>query len=70
MVLGAVTSGTRRETDWITRDMGRVFPREWDRFVGAVPRDERDGDLAAACAHLLASPDERVRADAAARWCE
>ncbi|MFN2494360.1 MAG: alpha/beta fold hydrolase, partial [Pseudonocardiaceae bacterium] len=30
MVLGAVTAGTRRETDWITRDMGRVFPREWD----------------------------------------
>src|SRR4051812_38626041 len=27
MVLAAVTSGTRRETGWITRDMGRVFPR-------------------------------------------
>ena len=37
MVLGAVTAGTRRETDWITRDMGRVFPREWEQFAGAVP---------------------------------
>src|SRR4051812_41461871 len=26
LVLGAVTAGTRREIDWITRDMGRVFP--------------------------------------------
>ena len=26
MVLAAVTSGRWRETQWITRDMGRVFP--------------------------------------------
>ncbi|CAN5355401.1 hypothetical protein BH23ACT9_BH23ACT9_25600 [soil metagenome] len=31
MVLAAVTAGRRREIDWITRDMGRVFPREWER---------------------------------------
>lgn len=41
MVLGAVTAGTRRETDWITRDMGRVFPREWEQFTGTVPAAER-----------------------------
>jgi proline iminopeptidase len=33
VVLGAVTSGTRREIEWITRDMGRVFPAEWDELV-------------------------------------
>ena len=33
MVLAAVSSGRLRETQWITRDMGRVFPRQWDRFV-------------------------------------
>ena len=27
MVLGAVTSGSRQETEWITRDVGRIFPR-------------------------------------------
>lgn len=53
MVLGAVTAGTRRETDWITRDMRRVFPREWEQFAAAVPAAERDGDLAAAYARLL-----------------
>ncbi|MUL41644.1 prolyl aminopeptidase [Streptomonospora sp. PA3] len=69
MVLGAVTTGTRREIDWITRDMGRVFPREWERFVAAVPADERDGDLCAAYARLLAGPDPQTREEAARQWC-
>lgn len=70
MVLGAVTSGRWRETQWITRDMGRVFPRQWDRFVEMVPDAERGGDLAAAYARLLAHPDQEVRERAAQRWCE
>lgn len=69
MVLAAVTSGTRRETEWITRDMRRVFPREWDTFAAAVPEQDRDGDLSAAYARLLASPDHAVTARAAQQWC-
>ena len=69
LVLGAVTAGTRREIAWITRAMGRVFPREWERFAAAVPAAERDGDLAAAYARLLASPDAAVREQAAEAWC-
>jgi proline iminopeptidase len=69
MVLAAVTTGTRREIDWITRDMGRVFPREWEAFVATVPAAERDGDLAAAYARLLADPDPAVRQRAARAWC-
>lgn len=69
MVLGAVTTGTRDEINWITREMGRIFPDEWDEFVSLVPVAERDGDLAAAYARLLAHPDAHVRADAARRWC-
>jgi proline iminopeptidase len=69
MVLAAVTSGTRRETDWITRDMRRVFPREWDRFASVVPPGERDGDLAAAYGRLLADPDPGIRSRAAYEWC-
>ncbi|MGH4000234.1 MAG: alpha/beta fold hydrolase, partial [Pseudonocardiaceae bacterium] len=69
MVLGAVTAGTRRETDWITRDMGRVFPREWDAFTAAVPVAQRGGDLSAAYARLLADPDPSVRESAARAWC-
>lgn len=70
MALGAVTTGTRREIDWITRDMGRIFPEAWKRFVDAVPDDERDGDLAAGYARLLSDPDVHVRANAARQWCE
>ncbi len=69
MVLGAVTAGTRVETTWITREMGRVFPERWDDFVAIVPPAERTGDLAAAYARLLASTDPDVRDDAARRWC-
>jgi proline iminopeptidase len=69
MVLAAVTSGTRRETEWITRDMRRVFPREWDEYAAAVPESERDGDLSAAYARLLADPDPAVTDRAAQAWC-
>ena len=69
MVLAAVTSGTRRETDWITRDMRRVFPREWDAFAAEVPDHERAGDLSAAYARLLADPDPAVTERAARAWC-
>lgn len=69
MVLAAVTSGTRQETEWITRDMGRVFPEQWEAFASGVPAGERDGDLSAAYARLLASPNPAVTAGAAERWC-
>ncbi|OZM71346.1 prolyl aminopeptidase [Amycolatopsis antarctica] len=70
LVLAAVTNGDRRDTDWITRDMGRVFPREWERFREGVPAAERDGDLSAAYSRLLHDPDPEVRAQAAHGWCE
>ncbi len=70
MVLAAVTAGKRRETDWITRDMRRVFPREWDAFAAGVPAAERDGDLCAAYARLLADPDPAVTERAARQWCD
>jgi proline iminopeptidase len=69
LVLAAVTDGDRRDTEWITRDMGRVFPREWERFRDIVPSAERDGDLAAAYSRLLHDPDPEVRAKAAHEWC-
>lgn len=68
MVLAAVTAGERREVDWVTRDMGRVFPQEWDAFVALVPEDEQDGDLASAYARLLANPETQEKA--ALAWCQ
>jgi proline iminopeptidase len=69
MVLAAITAGRRLETEWITRDMRRVFPREWDAFADGVPAADRDGDLSTAYARLLADPDPRVTAEAALNWC-
>jgi len=69
LVLGAITSGRLAETQWITRHMSRVFPREWDELVGWLPQEERGADLAAAYAWRLADPDPAVREEAALRWC-
>ncbi|MGY1616367.1 prolyl aminopeptidase [Geodermatophilus sp. SYSU D00691] len=69
LVLAAVGTTTRREVDWITRAMGRVFPEAWARFRDGVPPGDRDGDLAAAYARLLADPDPAVRDRAARNWC-
>jgi proline iminopeptidase len=69
MVLAAVTAGRRFETEWITRGMRRVFPREWEQFASLVPEAERGGDLAAAYARLLANPDPAVSDEAALAWC-
>src|SRR2546429_86882 len=46
----------------------RVFPFEWARFRVGVPEAERDGDLVAAYARLMESPDPNVRNKAAADW--
>ncbi|RBQ22103.1 prolyl aminopeptidase [Spongiactinospora rosea] len=69
LVLFSVTNTSRREVEWITRDMGRIFPEEWARFRDAVPPGDRDGNLAAAYAKLLADPGPAVREKAARDWC-
>jgi len=69
LVVFAVTSTCPREVDWITRQMGRLFPEEWERCRAGVPEAERDGDLAAAYARLLADLDPAVRERAARDWC-
>ena len=46
LVLALVTTTSRREVEWITRDVGRIFPREWDRFATAVPAALRHLPLA------------------------
>jgi proline iminopeptidase len=69
VVLFSVVTTTRREVEWVTRDMGRVFPAEWARFRDGAPKDERDGSLVDAYRRLLASDDARTREQAARDWC-
>lgn len=69
LVLGLVTTTSRREVEWITRDVGRIFPQEWDRFAAAVPGRLRHLPLVDAYATLLFDPDPAVRDRAAREWC-
>jgi proline iminopeptidase len=69
LVLGPVTAGTRKEVDWITRDVGRIFPREWENFVAIVPPAHRGANLAAAYARILAGAAPAQQFDVARRWC-
>ena len=69
LVLALVTTTSRREVQWITEEMGRVFPREWDRFAGFVPERLRHLPLVDAYAELLFDPDPAVVERAAIEWC-
>jgi hypothetical protein len=69
IVLFSVVTTTRREIEWVTRDMGRIFPAEWVRFRDGVPEADRDGNLADAYGRLLENPDPTVREKAARDWC-
>ncbi len=69
LVLASVGTNSRREVDWLTRDVGRIFPREWDRFAAAVPAALRDLPLVDAYATMLFDPDPAVREHAARQWC-
>jgi proline iminopeptidase len=70
VVLGAVTLTRTADVEWLTRGVGRYFPEAHQRFLAAMPEPDRGGNLAAAYARLLASPDPQVRFDAAVAWCE
>jgi len=69
MVLALVTTTSRREVEWITRGVGRIFPREWDRFAGSVPAEFRRPRLVDAYAEMLFDGDPAVRDLAAREWC-
>jgi proline iminopeptidase len=68
IVITGVTVSRRSDIDWLYHGVGRFFPEEWERFRAGVPEAERDGDLVAAYARLVESPDADVRAKATASW--
>jgi proline iminopeptidase len=68
IVITGVTVSRRSDIDWLYHGVGRFFPEEWERFRAGVPEAERAGDLVAAYARLVESPDADVRAKATADW--
>lgn len=68
LALMLVTTTSRHEVEWITEDMGRVFPREWDAFAAAA--DAAPGErLIDAYYRRITDADPAVRAAAARAWC-
>jgi proline iminopeptidase len=67
--LAFLTTTSRREVQWITEDVGRIFPREWNRFANAIPDRLRQLRLVDAYAAMLADSDPVVRDNAAREWC-
>jgi len=69
MVLAMVTTTSRREVEWLTHDVGRIFPQQWQRFASAIPESMRHMRLVDAYATLLFDPDVAIREQAARAWC-
>jgi proline iminopeptidase len=69
MVLNSTATDSRAEVEWLTRGMGQYFPEQWHRFVGFLPEDQREGNLAAAYNRVLMSSNPSFHGPAAAAWC-
>ena len=68
IALMCITTTTRAEVEWLTEDMRRVFPREWERFAEASGR--RPGQrVIDAYYERLTSSDPEERDAAAVAWC-
>jgi proline iminopeptidase len=68
LVLGAVTSTSPEEVEWITESVGRIFPEAWDRFEAASGRTPGQRVIDAYYERIT-DPDPAIRAQAAKDWC-
>jgi proline iminopeptidase len=68
IVLGAVTTTTSTEVEWITEDMRRIFPREWELFAAAVQPKQGERFIDAYYRQIT-STDLKTRNSASLAWC-
>ena len=68
-MLALVTNTSRREVEWVTEGVARIFPQQWERFAAAVPDSLRHLRLVDAYAMLLFDAAPAVREHAAREWC-
>jgi proline iminopeptidase len=68
IVLSAITTSRRSETDWLYRGAAIFFPEAFERFRAAVPDARDDRGLLAAYTEVLKSSELQVRAKAARAW--
>jgi proline iminopeptidase len=70
LVLALVCSTSRDDVLWATEDVGRLFPREHERFTAAIPPSLRHLPVVDAYAAWLDHPDPAERDAAARAWCD
>jgi proline iminopeptidase len=75
IVLMAVTTTDRFQVDWITEEVGAIFPEAWDRLAVHAERagvGYRRGErrLIEAYAQLMTDPDPAVRDAASQAWVD
>jgi proline iminopeptidase len=68
VVVGAVTTTSRDEVDWITEGVGRLFPEAWAAFEAASGRREGERVVEAYARRLADPADAADRARAADDW--
>jgi proline iminopeptidase len=69
LVLGAVSTGTAADIDWLTVHAGRFFPAAWQEFRDHIPAALSHLRLPEAYNRLLMDPDRTTREAAATAWC-
>jgi proline iminopeptidase len=69
LLLALVTTTSAREVRWITRDVGEIFPREYERFVAFIPDALRALPNVTAYAEMLWGSDVELAERAAVEWC-
>lgn len=69
LVLGAVTTTSRAEIDWITEGIGRLLPEAWDDFDRRSGRTDRERPVDA-YARRLTHADWEDRRRAARSWMD
>jgi proline iminopeptidase len=69
LVLRGIFLLRRSEIDWYYNGgAAHLFPDLWESYLAPIPGSERDGDLVAAYARLLASDDQATTESAATAW--
>lgn len=69
IVLAGVTTTSRREVEWITTEVGRIFPQQWERFVSHIPARMKNMRIVDAYAGLLFDENPEISEAAAIEWC-
>lgn len=69
LVLGLITTTSRREVEWLTEGVGRLFPEQWERFAGGVIPEYRRPRLIDSYGDMLNARDATIRRQAATNWC-